>query len=934
MEALVPYLQRISSQAKDIVRIAQARGARPAPPPPPSTISFGSLPLPAVNEIRARLIAARIPRRVVQDAISAYEDACSRWRRDLEQAFDAAAGTVLPQNLHLFGALRTRLYTQQVQKWASQVLEIPLRWKAEMDKQRAHIAASIEDKPARPKFHSEYRPLLELYFKFNAYPTYADRRALAEKTGMLTRQITVWFQNHRRRAKGQGPLPRMPPRAKIPLEEFERERENMARKMLPVLLAPHLKPLAHGSDKRAQAGPLPSKSLKHSGKSQRHPEQKTTPKSTKKNKTPLPGPSTFLGSLAEPITQATLALAPRKKSKKNKKKGSSEVAATPQDVVMKDATAPKVKRRKMKKLPGSSSQGSSMEVDENCAQRPSKSSSSAFDSKAELAYAKATYPAPSKYAWVHTRKPSQISYQPSTSDVHMRDVVKLGKGKPPKQVSSIPTPSTVPKHRVSSRLNAMRPPYAFPARYEAAAVPLTFAVAQTTKFTFATDSASFGLRSYSPRDTDTRKPSITIDYLITRFDSLRLLCAEHHPSQSVALSSFERNQLRRLRVEGLTAREAAYRQNLPNTYSARAATTCVVPTAPLASVVVDLSLALRQRRVTPLVPMQPVVQPDAFAPFVALAEKRAKRRARKEKKLQEEKQARKEEKRARKEEKQAKKDRKERKKAGLPRRSPSTLDASDTSSRASSVVSDLSTSSQKSTKSRKSTATPRASSGRTPSLTSTSSRRSSDMSMPSTPRPDQTLPIVAGSDFVLGGDEDITMTPDLAAQLFGDDENSISNYEPPQPEQFSPDMLTFSSVEDGALGDMTADINTPAFGGLSFDQPVFDDMNWTANLSFDPQDTASFSPADDTSTVDLNWLLGQNLAGDAQTTGWPSLSYTPPSTTSKINVLGETYSCELGGPDNMSAPLNLDDLMLGFGPGDDAFISFGNNLLSGTAVAV
>ena len=34
--------------------------------------------------------------------------------------------------------------------------------------------------------------MLELYFRFNAYPTYADRRILAEKTGMLTRQITVW----------------------------------------------------------------------------------------------------------------------------------------------------------------------------------------------------------------------------------------------------------------------------------------------------------------------------------------------------------------------------------------------------------------------------------------------------------------------------------------------------------------------------------------------------------------------------------------------------------------------------------------------------------------------------------------------------------------------------------------------------------------------
>ncbi|KAF8153549.1 homeodomain protein [Pholiota molesta] len=73
----------------------------------------------------------------------------------------------------------------------------------------------------RPTFNSEYTPILEKYFERNAYPSRPDRILLARKSSMSERQIEVWFQNHRNRAKKEGIILRRMSPEQTPLEFLE-----------------------------------------------------------------------------------------------------------------------------------------------------------------------------------------------------------------------------------------------------------------------------------------------------------------------------------------------------------------------------------------------------------------------------------------------------------------------------------------------------------------------------------------------------------------------------------------------------------------------------------------------------------------------------------------------------------------------------------------
>ncbi|KAG5640166.1 hypothetical protein DXG03_000880 [Asterophora parasitica] len=72
---------------------------------------------------------------------------------------------------------------------------------AKVRQQPPHVDNSAK---AKTVFNREFIPLLETYFNYNAYPSALDRATLARKSMMTPRQIEVWFQNHRNRAKKEG----------------------------------------------------------------------------------------------------------------------------------------------------------------------------------------------------------------------------------------------------------------------------------------------------------------------------------------------------------------------------------------------------------------------------------------------------------------------------------------------------------------------------------------------------------------------------------------------------------------------------------------------------------------------------------------------------------------------------------------------------------
>ncbi|KAG6871898.1 hypothetical protein C0995_015192 [Termitomyces sp. Mi166 len=112
-------------------------------------------------------------------------------------------------------------YARQTGVWASHALTSA---RDAVDKAKTTARPTKEKKPV---FNYEYTPLLEKYFEYNAYPSAPDKAVLARKSMMTPRQIEVWFQNHRNRARKDGKtlrkLSETPLPIDLPLKSLEDE---------------------------------------------------------------------------------------------------------------------------------------------------------------------------------------------------------------------------------------------------------------------------------------------------------------------------------------------------------------------------------------------------------------------------------------------------------------------------------------------------------------------------------------------------------------------------------------------------------------------------------------------------------------------------------------------------------------------------------------
>ncbi|GLB35908.1 putative homeodomain containing protein [Lyophyllum shimeji] len=135
----------------------------------------------------------------------------------------AATGRVSHAEAQMNSKVWQAAHAQQTRAWADDAFSA---FRNAAAKAKSPLAAQ-PPQGKQPVFNHEYTPLLEKYFEYNAYPSAIDRSVLAKKSMMTPRQIEVWFQNHRSRARKDGrPLRKLtenPLPVEISLKSLERK---------------------------------------------------------------------------------------------------------------------------------------------------------------------------------------------------------------------------------------------------------------------------------------------------------------------------------------------------------------------------------------------------------------------------------------------------------------------------------------------------------------------------------------------------------------------------------------------------------------------------------------------------------------------------------------------------------------------------------------
>nr|AER51796.1 homeodomain 2 mating type protein [Pleurotus tuoliensis] len=211
-----PEIALLLRQCIDISKRIQSSASRtvhnPAPEndysPPPTPFTFPPLP-----DLKPDLEAIGLPAHIISPLINIFSSKCTVLRQASERIFHSKEiSTILSQSPPpgLVDALQKyvhRSYVQEVSYYRSELLR---RAQEQCEKLRNEAVKLTKAKQAKPGFNHDYVPVLEKYFECNAYPSTADRALMARKSMMTERQIEVWFQNHRNRARKEGkPLPRL-----------------------------------------------------------------------------------------------------------------------------------------------------------------------------------------------------------------------------------------------------------------------------------------------------------------------------------------------------------------------------------------------------------------------------------------------------------------------------------------------------------------------------------------------------------------------------------------------------------------------------------------------------------------------------------------------------------------------------------------------------
>ncbi|KAK0465618.1 uncharacterized protein EV420DRAFT_969997 [Desarmillaria tabescens] len=187
------FLRRTSRIAKLFKKTAGPINGSAIPPSLP--------PLPQLNfilpeHVKSELNDNSIPAEMRSALTTAIQDLQEDYRRVYERAYNASLASPLPQfsAIHRLGAiLEARFLNQSLPGLMRHYLA-----------EKAALPKSNEVEESKRKFNNAYIPYLQAYFAYNAYPSLHDREVMARKSMMTSRQIEVWFQNHRRVEKKAG----------------------------------------------------------------------------------------------------------------------------------------------------------------------------------------------------------------------------------------------------------------------------------------------------------------------------------------------------------------------------------------------------------------------------------------------------------------------------------------------------------------------------------------------------------------------------------------------------------------------------------------------------------------------------------------------------------------------------------------------------------
>lgn len=185
----------------------------------------------AIGVFQSDILELEIPSLLSRKASEAVTELAKSYQESYERAASRVA--VLPSSprslcpretlVNLRNTIETVFKQDDLPKILTDLKRAAEELKA---KQSTYHHCQYQKVNERRTFNQEYTPLLEKYFEYNAYPSAPDRLLLARKSMMTPRQIEVWFQNHRTRARKDGlPLRKLtshPLPVHVSLEALER----------------------------------------------------------------------------------------------------------------------------------------------------------------------------------------------------------------------------------------------------------------------------------------------------------------------------------------------------------------------------------------------------------------------------------------------------------------------------------------------------------------------------------------------------------------------------------------------------------------------------------------------------------------------------------------------------------------------------------------